>query len=136
MMFSPTDPNRLSCITTLEEGDSRVWSKLLIPVNEGWNCRAGLVGITEDLTSRLVVQDHAEEATMERQRAAAVIEKAELPVLPPSVPPLPEGPPSRTNASSCLHSRPRGQNCARAESRAKLRYHANSTRERWVAYSV
>jgi hypothetical protein len=42
---------------------------------------AGPVGITEDLTSRLVVQDHAEEATMDRQPAAGVIDKAELPEL-------------------------------------------------------
>jgi len=36
----------------------------------------GPVEITEGSTSRLVVQDHAEEATMDRQPAAVVIDKA------------------------------------------------------------
>ncbi len=38
----------------------------------------GPVEITEGSTSRLVVQDHAEEATMDRQPAAVVIDKAKL----------------------------------------------------------
>ena len=68
---------------------SRVWFELLIPTHAGELPGEG-GGITEDLTSRLVVEDDAEEAAMDRQRAAAVIDKAELPPLPPSVPPLSE----------------------------------------------
>ena len=41
----------------------------------------GPVGITEALTSKLVVQDHAEEAAMDGQPGAAVIDIAELPEL-------------------------------------------------------
>ena len=37
--------------------------------------------IRDGVTSRLVVQDHAEEATMDRQPAAVIIDKAELPEL-------------------------------------------------------
>jgi len=38
----------------------------------------GPVEITEGSTSRLVVQDHAQEATMDRRQPAVVIDKAKL----------------------------------------------------------
>jgi hypothetical protein len=57
---------------------SHAWSKLLIPVNEGelpW----GLVEMTVRWTSRLVVQEHAEQATIGRQPTViTVIDKAQL----------------------------------------------------------
>src|SRR2546422_6805425 len=43
-----------------------------------WNYRVGPVEITECSTSRLVVQDHAQEATMDRRQPAVVIDKAKL----------------------------------------------------------
>ena len=44
------------------------------------NYRVGRVEIRDGSTSRLVVQDHAEESTMDRQ-PAVVIDKAKLPEL-------------------------------------------------------
>ena len=60
---------------------SRVWSELLTLAYQ----RESMVrpaGITEPLSSRLLVQDLAEEVAMDRQRAVAiVIDKAEFPEL-------------------------------------------------------
>ena len=59
---------------------TRVCSKLLTRFMRG-NYHLGSLGITEGLASRLVVQEHAEEATTGRRPAAAafVIGRAQLP---------------------------------------------------------
>src|SRR5207245_11176704 len=43
-----------------------------------WNYSVVPVEMTEGSTSRLVVQDHAQEATMDRRQPAVVIDKAKL----------------------------------------------------------
>ncbi len=50
-----------------------------MPVGGELQCWPG--GITEGWTWALVVQDHAEEATVDRQPAAVVIDEAQLPEL-------------------------------------------------------
>lgn len=55
---------------------SHVWSELLMPNDEG-NNRVVRVDFTQGSTSRLVVQERAEEATMNRQ-PASVVDKAQL----------------------------------------------------------
>ena len=59
---------------------SHVWSQLLIPVCEG-ELQCGRFEISEGWTRILIVQDQGEKATMDRQPAAVVVDKAKLPEL-------------------------------------------------------